>query len=192
LFHASPDAPQVDVLLNNRLVASNLAYRGFTEYLPLQPGRYNVKVLRAGTRTNPVIDEDLNIPANSIFTVAVTGRVANIGLLPIAEPRMRIPAGKLFLRFGHLSPNAPRVDVRLPDNRPLFTNVGFNEVTDYIPVNPGTYAISVFIAGTNQRVLYVPNINLKANRFYTVYAVGLAGDNPPLQALIPLDGNSYL
>ncbi|EOD00488.1 DUF4397 domain-containing protein [Caldisalinibacter kiritimatiensis] len=192
ILHASPDAPAVDVYINNNLVASNLKYRQFTEYLQVPPGRYNVKVFAAGQRTNPVIDTEVNVTPMSIATVAAVGRLENIKLLPIPEPRMPIPPGKLYIRFGHLSPNAPRVDVRLPNGQTLFRNVGFEEVTDYIPVDPGTYTLEVFLAGTDERVLYVPNVNLQPNRFYTVYAVGLAGQRPPLQVLIPLDGNSYL
>lgn len=192
VFHASPDAPPVDVYVNNKIVASNLMYQNFTEFLPLSPGRYNLKVFAAGTTTNPVIDTVVNIPQGSIFTAAAVGRLNDIELQLIEEPRMSIPPGRVYVRFGHLSPNAPRVDVRLADGTPLFTNVGFTEISRYIPVSPGAYTLNVFIAGTNERVLTVPNINLQANRFYTVYAVGLAGQRPPLQVVIPLDGNSYL
>ena len=192
VLHASPDAPPVDIYVNNNLVASNLAYQGFTPYLSLFTGRYNIKVFAAGTRTNPVINTNVNIPPNSIFTVAAVGKLRDISLLPILEPRMRIPSGRLNVRFAHLSPDAPRVDVRLGDGTMLFSNVAFKEVTNYLLVNPGTYTFQVFLAGTNERVLHVPNITLKANRFYTIYAVGLAAGNPPLQVLIPLDGNSYL
>ncbi|MGF7059090.1 hypothetical protein HNR33_002770 [Brassicibacter mesophilus] len=192
VFHASPDAPAVDVLVNNRPVATDLKYKEFTNYLPFYPGRYSIKVFPAGNRTNAVIDTEVNVPPGSIYTLAAVGKLNEISLLPILDPRMPIPSGKVYIRFGHLSPNAPKVDVRLSDGTTLFRNVGFKEVTRYIPVDPGTYTLEVFPAGTNRRVLYVPNVTLKGNRFYTVYAVGLAGGRPPLQVLIPLDGNSYL
>ena len=57
---------------------------------------------------------------------------------------------------------------------------------------PSTYRLQARIAGTDQVILDVPNINLTANRYYTVYAVGLPVGQPPLQVLIPLDGQSYL
>ena len=192
VLHASPDAPPVDVYANGNIIARNLAYRGFTEYLTVPPGNYNIRVFPAGSTTNPVIDTNVNVPPRSIFTVAAVGRLAEIGLFPVQDPVMPIPPGRVMLRFVHLSPNAPNVDVVLPNGTPLFSNVGYRQITNYIPVNPGTYTIYVRVAGTNQNVLYVPNIRLSSNRFYTVYAVGLAGGNPPLQVLIPLDGNSYI
>jgi len=84
------------------------------------------------------------------------------------------------------------VDITLPDGKILFKNVKYKESTDYIQVPPGTYTIEARPTGTTTTALYVPNITLKSQRFYTVYAIGLVNDKPGLQALIPLDGSSYL
>jgi hypothetical protein len=191
-LHASPDAPAVDIYANDKLIAGNLSYKDFTPYVTVTPGNYNIKVYPTGRKDNAVLTTDLNIPPYSIYTVAAVNKLANLNLLPIREPTMPIPAGKVYVRFAHLSPNAPNVDVVLPNGTKLFNNVTYKQITDYIPVNPGTYAIYVRPTGTDQNVLYVPNITLQPNRFYTVYAVGLVDGTPSLQALIPLDGNSYI
>lgn len=192
IFHASPDAPPVDVYVNNSPVVSNLRYRSFTEYLPLPPGVINVKVYPAGTTTNPVINTNVNIPPNTILTVAAINELKDLSLYAIEDTPMPIPMGKTYVRAGHLSPNAPAVDVRLPNGRNLFEDVEYKEITDYKLVEPGDYTLDLFVTGTDTRVLHVPNIDLKPNRFYTVYAIGLAGERPPLQVVIPLDGNSYI
>lgn len=192
ILHASPDAPPVDIYANDKLLASNVAYKSFTEYYSLSPDVYNIKVYPTGQRQNPVIDRDIRIPPSGIYTVAAINKLSDITLYPILDTPMPLPNGTVYLRFIHLSPGAPNVDVRLANGTTLFEDVAYKEVTDYIPVNPGTYAFNVYPTGTDDSVLYVPNATLKANRFYSVYAVGLAGGQPPLQALIPLDGNSYL
>ncbi len=192
ILHASPDAPAVDIYANNSLIAKNLPYKGFTPYLSLPAGTYNIKVFPTGKKTNPVLSKNLNIPGNSIFTVAAINKLADIDLFPIMEPTNSIPPNKTMIRFVHLSPNAPSVDITSPNGNKLFENVSFKEITNYIPVSSGTYILEVRPTGTEDIVLYVPNINLKPNRFYSVYAVGLVDEKPPLQALIPLDGNSYL
>lgn len=192
IFHASPNAPAVDVYANGVLLARNLQYRGFTEYLRVSPGAYTITVYPAGTQQSPVLGGNLSIPPRSIFTVAAIGMLPNIRLLLIPDPVMPLPANKVYVRFGHLSPNAPNVDVALSDGNRLFNNVGYPGVTGYVLLDPGTYVFEIRIAGTNQMVLYVPNITLIPNRFYSVYAIGLSGGNPPLQVVIPLDGNSYL
>jgi hypothetical protein len=191
LFHAVPDAPAVDVYSNNIPIARNLTYRSFTEYFPVMPGNYTITVYPTGQTVNPVINTNVSIPDRSIFTAAAVGRLSNIALQLIPDPpRARTP-GRVNLRFGHLSPNAPSVDI-LSDGRVLFQNIPFRQVTDYITLTPGRYNFRLRVTGSNQIVLYVPNIRLLPNRFLTIYAIGLAGSTPPLQVVIPMDGNTYL
>lgn len=192
VLHASPDAPAVDVYVDGNLIARNLTYRNFTEYMQVPPGTYNVRVFPAGTKTSPVINTTLEIPDRSIFTVAAIGRLADIRLRVVPDTPMDVPPGETVIRFAHFSPNAPNVDITLPDGTVLFSNVAFTEVTDYISVDPDTYTLQAGIAGTDNVVLTVPNQRLFAGNIYTAYAVGLVGESPPLQLLTPLDGNTYI
>lgn len=191
-LHASPDAPAVDIYVNNNPVARNVVYREFTPYSPIAGGLYNVKVYPAGTTTNPVINTNVNIPPSSIFTVAITGKLANIGFTLVPEPPIVRNPGEANIRFVHLSPDAPHVDVILPNGTVLFSDIEYKEISPYISVRPGRYEIQAKVAGTNNVILTVPNINLRPNNIYTIYAVGLASGQPSLQVLIPLDGSTYL
>ncbi|RKD26520.1 protein of unknown function [Caminicella sporogenes DSM 14501] len=192
ILHASPDAPAVDIYVNNSPIALNFPYRGFTQYIPLQNGIYSIKIFPAGSRRNLIIDKNINIPANTILTIAMVNELQNIALYPIEDTSMNIQPGKVKLRFVHLSPNTPSVDVRLSNERSLFKDVEYKEVTNYITMNPNIYTVEIYKTNSNQRILYVPNVKLMSNKFYTIYAVGLFGKRPPLQVLIPLDGGTYL
>ncbi|WP_099189121.1 DUF4397 domain-containing protein [Tepidibacter mesophilus] len=192
VLHASPDAPPVDIYANNNLIAKNIPYKSFTPYISVPPGNYVISVFASGTKQNPVLVKNIQIPNDTIATVAATGYVSDLDLLPILEPIEPIPTNKTMIRFIHLSPNTPNVDITLPNGAILFEDVEYEEVTEYIPVPPGNYTVEAKVAGTDQTALIVPNINLKPNRFYSIYAVGFLNDKPPLQVLIPLDGNSYI
>lgn len=192
VFHASPNTHPVDVYLNNNLTVQNLAYRGFSEYLPIPSGNYNVKIYPAGQRINPIIDTTLSIAPNSIYTISAIGQSPNISLYPILDPAVRPDPSRANVRFSHLSPNTPNVDITLPNGTRLFSNIAYRGVTSYVPMNPGTYTLQARAAGTNSVILNVPNIQFKPNKNYTIYAVGLSGATPPLQVLIPLDGSSYI
>lgn len=193
ILHASPKSPPVDIYINDKPVVTNLRYKDFSEYLPVRSGNYNIKVYTAGKTFKPIIDTSFFVPPNEIYTISAIGtRPEDLSLLPIKEPLLESNIGKTYIKFAHLSPNAPNVDLTLPNGNILFKNVGYKENTDYIEVPPGKYAVEARLTGTDTPVLYVPNIHLKPRRFYTIYAVGLVGDNPPLQVLIPLDGNSYI
>jgi hypothetical protein len=111
----------------------------------------------------------------------------NISLVAIPDANVPMETGKSMLRFAHLSPNAPAVDITLPDGTPLFQNVSFKNLTNYIAVPPGNYTVLVRLAGTTNNVLTVPNLNLGANNYYTAYAIGLAGEDPSLEAVLLTD-----
>lgn len=194
VLHASPKSPAVDIYINDKPTITNLSYRHFSEYLPITAGTYNIAVYPTGKKDTPVLTTSFSIPPNEIFTIAAIGtRPSDLSLLPLSEPQLEEPeTGETYVRFAHLSPNAPAVDIAVPNGKVLFDDVSYKEYTDYIAVPNGTYTLEALLTGTDTPVLYVPNIKLKPRRFYTVYAVGLVGDNPPLQVLIPLDGNSYL
>lgn len=192
VLHASPDAPSVDIYANNNLIARNLPYKGFTPYISVAPGNYVISVFASGTTQNPVLVKNIQVPNDTIATVAATGYASELDLLPILEPIEPIPTNKTMVRFVHLSPNTPNVDITLPNGTIVFEDVEYEEVTEYIPVSPGNYTFEARATGTDQTALIVPNVNLKPNRFYSIYAVGLLDDQPSLQVLIPLDGNSYI
>jgi hypothetical protein len=192
LLHASPDAPSVDVYVNDKPVARGLSYKHFTPYLKLPTGLYNVTVYPAGKTTNPVIKTQFQVPNRSIFTIAAIGMLKDISLQPILEPIEQLKPGTSLIRFIHLSPNSPAVDISLINGKGLFKDVNYKEVTPYIPTSPGVYGFQVKQSGTENLVLTVPNIRLLPNKIYSVYIVGLLNGKPPLQVLIPLDGNTYL
>ncbi|PRX28607.1 uncharacterized protein DUF4397 [Orenia metallireducens] len=192
ILHAAPKAPAVDIYANDNLIAENLKYRNFTEYISVMAGRYNIKVYPAGKKTAPVIDTSVNIISNTISTIAAIGEFPKLSLLPVEEPRIPIRPNRAYIRVAHLSPNAPNVNISQENGILLFENIAYKEVTDYLSLRPETYTFEVKSLGSDKTILYVPNARLTRDRFYTLYIIGLLRDTPPLQMLIPLDGNSYL
>jgi len=192
ILHASPKSPAVDVYINDMLKFRNLAYGAFTNYIEVISGNYNVKIYAAGTKTSPVLNKNVFVPPGKIYTVSAIGLLPNIDLLLVPEPKIMNPTNNAYIKFAHLSPNAGAVDIALPNGTILFKNISYKEFTDYIQVPAGTYTLIARPTGTTTTALYIPNVILKPQRFYTVYAIGLINDRPGIQALIPLDGSSYL
>lgn len=192
LLHASPDAPAVDLYINDKLIVKGLKYKFFTQYIKLQSGLYTVTIYPTNTKAKPVINSKFNLPPRTIYTVAVIGLLKNITLEPILEPIITYNPGASLIRFIHLSPNSPHVDWTLPDGKKLFKDVEYKEVTGYIPIKPANYTFQARLTGTDKVILIVPNEKFLPNRVHSIYLVGLFESSPPLQVLIPLDGGSYL
>lgn len=188
VIHTVPDAPNVDIYANDKLIISNLAYGDYTDYLSIPEGAYKISVYVAGTKDSPVLSNMITVNKNSILTVAAVGTLSDIGLLAITDSNEARKPGKAMIRFLHLSPNAPAVDITLPDGTVIFSNVAFKHITPYIDVMPMNYTLQVRVAGTSNVVLTVPDVNLNADKYYTIYAIGLAGGSPELEALLLQDG----
>ena len=187
VLHASPNAPPVDVYANGNLIVQNLAYKQLSEYLPAIPGNYNIKIYPTGQTENPVVDTNVYVPPDAVLNIAAIGELPNISLYPIPEPNEKHNFERPCIRFIHLSPNVPAVDITLSDGRKIFSNVGYKDITDYACIPSGTYTFQVRPTGTNDVVLTIPNVQLMPNNYYTIYAVGLAGQSPPLEAIVALE-----
>ena len=187
VFHAAPQAPNVDVYVNDQMVFSNLAFGDFTRYVYLDEGEYNVSVYLAGQKDRPVINQMVDVPSQQIFTIAATGNLDNLGLLVIPDKVSKSPSQNYSsVRVIHLSPNAPGVDL-LVDGDTLFEDISFWEGTDYVDLNPGTYNVNV-VLNTDKSVVLPLKVTLNPDKIYTIYIIG----NPPtLQALQVVDGNTY-
>lgn len=189
VMHAVPDAPNVDVYANDNLIVRNLEYGKYTAYLRIPAETYELTVYAAGTRTNPVISRMLTLGRNEIYTVAAAGTLDTIDLLAIQDADIPRLADKALVRFVHLSPNAPAVDITLPDGTPIFDDISFEEVTEYTPLDDMVYTLQVRVAETYAVVLTVPRVDVRDNNFYSIYAIGLVGEQPELEALVVRDGN---
>jgi hypothetical protein len=192
LFNAVPGSQPVDIYANNSLIAQRLPYRGFTEYLQVFPGIYNISVFAEGTTGPSLLDAVIEIPVRSINTVAFMGSPPALSIRPFFETVVQVPPGRLYLRFANLVPDGPEMDLALSNGTELFNNVSFGMVTNYLSIPAGTYIFNVKRSDTDGALLYVPNIQLQEGRFYTIYTVGRMDGSVPLQVLIPLDGNSYI
>jgi hypothetical protein len=175
--HASPDAPGVDLLVDNTIAGTNLTFPNSTAYLDVDAGTRNVKVNVTGTSTT-AIEANLTLDANKNYSVFAVNNVASIEPVVI-EDDLTVPAsGKAHVRFLHLSPNAPAVDITLTDGTVVFANYMFKEVKNsgaFTPLDASSYDLQVRLAGTSTVVLDLPGIALTAGKIYTVFAKGLVG-----------------
>jgi hypothetical protein len=172
VIHASPDAPGVDILVDNAVVNSAaLNYPDNTDYLSALAGTRNIKV-NPSMSSSSVINADVTFGSDMFYSVFAVNAVASIEPL-VLEDNLETPAaGKAHVRFIHLSPDAPAVDITLTDGTVVFANRMFKEFIDFTPLDAGSYNLEVRAAGTTQVVLSLGTINLEDGKIYTVFAKG--------------------
>ncbi|HEY1726909.1 MAG TPA: DUF4397 domain-containing protein [Candidatus Baltobacteraceae bacterium] len=120
-INGSPDAGNIDVLVNGKVVASNVAYAQVSAYTSLTVGTQplpQVAFVKTGTTTNlfPANGTtpqtfQLGAAANSKVTVVLEGRATLIGSLGLQvgafiEPTITTPTSEYSVVFHHASPAA--------------------------------------------------------------------------------------
>jgi len=186
--HASPDAPNVDVLLNNVKILNNIAYGNVSEYGYYgETGGFHIQVFPTG-KTDPIlVDTTANWPTlTEPWTLFVVDYLKQLSSILEKDALGLIKDGRSAIRFAHLSPDAPNADVMLNGNMTVFQNVPFKTITDYVLLDVGAYVVHVAATGTTSPSISL-DVSLQAWVLYTVMAIGSFDGSPALTLLIRYD-----
>lgn len=180
VLHASPDAPAVDVYLDDAIVdaLTNVPFGTISGYLDIPAGDHNVKVYATGTTTGPVIDADVTVAAGQAYTIAATDAVASISA-QVIEDSPSASCDTAQVRVVHFSADAPAVDVATAGAAPadaVVKNLSYPDATDYLALPGDTYDLEVRLAGTTTVALPLPGVAIEDCKSYSVFAIGSAAD----------------
>jgi Domain of unknown function (DUF4397) len=177
VVHASPDAPAVDVYLDGNKVLTNVPFFTASDYLDVPAGPHDIKVTPTGDANTAVIDaKGVTVEAGKAYTVAATGKLAEIKPTVYYDNLSAPAAGKAHVRVIHASPDAPAVDIKVKGGPTLISNLAFPKDSGYLPVDAGSYDLTVNAAGSDTVALDLPGVKLEAGKIYDVFAVGLLAD----------------
>lgn len=189
VLHASPDAPAVDVKVNDANVLTNVPFKAISSYLPLAAGTYNIKVCATGT-TTCVIDADLTFAANTKYTVAATNVLAGIEAKVLTDAPAPT-AGAAQVRVVHFSADTPAVDVlNQAGTTTIVDNLAYPNATTYLSLPGGSYDLKVCADADNNVCPLDPGaLSLANGTAYSVFAVGsLQGET--LDAVVAVDATA--
>ncbi|MGZ9161217.1 MAG: DUF4397 domain-containing protein [Candidatus Limnocylindrales bacterium] len=178
VLHASPDAPAVDVYLDDAKVdaLTNVPFATISGYLDIPAGDHNVKVYATGSTTDPVIDADVTVAAGARYTIAATNAVASI-TAQVLEDKPSPDCDTASVRVVHFSADAPAVDVATTGSDPadaVVKNLEYPNATGYVALPAGSYDLEVRLAGTTTVALPLPGVAVEACNAYSVFAIGSA------------------
>lgn len=192
IVHASPNAPSVDVMVDDAYALTGVAYRGASMFVPVEAGTRRFRVRATGTSTT-VIDAQVPITQDESYTILATGLLAGIQPL-VAENDLTAPAaGQVKVRVIHAAPAAAGVDVYVTApgaalTGPVLTNVPFRAVSNYLSVPAGTYQIRVTPTGTTT-VAIDATVTFTAGQIRTIVATDAPGGGAPLAPVVLAERN---
>lgn len=171
VWHNSPDAPAVDVLVNGNRVLSNVPFEARSEYLQLPAGTYQIQVNVAGTST-AVFEGPVTTQPGESYTAIAQGSVTGKGEAFRVQILKDATSGSL-VRVLHASPNVPAVSVFVNGQRAV-ARLGALKATGYLALDPGTYDVAVALAGQPlSRAVLKTKLTVADKTRYTALARGL-------------------
>lgn len=188
VVHASPDAPPVDVLVENESVLTDVPFGAVSDYLSLQAGTYNVTIAAAEDPETVVFEGEVTLEPRTVSTVAATGEIsedAATSFEPVfySDDAVTPDANESAIRVVHLSPDAPTVDVTAANGSVVLAdNVSYQNASDYVTVPAGDYTAEIRAAteGNDGDVVTTVDVSLEGGTAYSALAVGyLAPDEAP-------------
>lgn len=195
VVHASADAPNVDITLNNAAEAAipDLAFGDFAGYVNLSAADYLVDVAATGGAPVVIDDAELTLELGAQYSVYAIGGLADLTLAVLPETNRSI-ATAAQLQVVHASVSAGNVDIYLTatddisEAEPAVPNVPFTiddlVSTGNLQVPAGDYVVTVTAAGTKDAAIGPVPVTLAAGGVYTAVAVDANGGGLPPQLIL--------
>ena len=177
VIHASPDAPAVDIYVNDSMVVENLAFGSGTDFAPLPSGNdREIKIVPTGSPIDdPVFETTVDLGPGKAYDVIAVDMVDNLDAIVENVDLSAVPEGQARLRVIHTAPDVDGVDVVVTDGPELYTGVDFKDTTDYTVLDAGTYDLQV--KSGDDVLIRVPEFTVEAGQVYDVIAIGRSDDN---------------
>lgn len=190
VVHASADAPNVDVRVDNTIVLTDVAFANASGYLTVDEGERNLRVQPTGTTVN-AIDANVDVADGAYYTVLAAGPVATIAPIVLQDDLSAPGAGNVKLRLVHAAPAAGNVDIYvtapgadLAVTAATLTNIPFGAASDYLTVPAGDYRVRITPTGTKTVAIDSGTLTLAAGDIRTGVALESVGGGAPLQAIV--------
>lgn len=198
VVHASPDAPAVDVYLDNESIVTNASFGDVTDYMTLEPGTHTLTITEAGDREAVVFSEEVTLDPRTPMTLAASGEMATAAtstfdVRAFTDNPFEPGENASAVRVVHLSPDAPTVDVTANNGSVVLAeNVSFANASDYVSVPAGDYTVEIREAtdGDEGTLISTANVSLASGQAASVWAMGFVvpmEDQEPFTASVTED-----
>lgn len=194
IMHLAPDAPRLDILIEDEEIVTDLGYAEITEYFEVLEGANQVSVER-DDEVLPIVDQSITFPAGKQSTLFLFEEDDDDAvMLLLVEDTIEKPEARMArLKIGNLSPNVPSVDVYLVrpgdsirDRDPDAT-VAFKGFSDYFEFGAGQFQVKVTEAGEKSVLVDTGELAIAEGETRSLVLFEKPGGGVPLRFAYLLD-----
>jgi hypothetical protein len=172
-YHASPNAPAVDIIVEDEVLFSNVGFNTKTSFQLIEAGDLTLSINVAGTDQVVLGPVKASIKQGRDHILFVTGMVEGDtdSDLPKLTAKLLVKKTRpAFFRFYNTSPDVGKVNVYL-DNNLYFENVEYDKPTKFEKIGSGNLELSINKGGDS--VISPSRVNFEPGKAYTIVLVGL-------------------
>lgn len=171
LFQTSPDAPNLDIFVDNEKINNvPFEYGQTTGYLQFSSGIRNLKFRPYGGGTI-AIDQNITLEPGEDFSLFVIDEYGQASVMLLWDNPDVPAAGSSRIRFINLSPDSDPLQLKIKDATiPLTVGQSFKDVSEFMNVEAKTHTFQITSGGNV--VFELPDSEVVAGRFYTIYVIG--------------------
>ncbi len=199
VVHASPDAPAVDVYVDDEAVLTGVSFGTISDYLTAPAGERAVRITAAGDESTVAFDDMVTVQADTNYTAVAFGNLTtdefSVDVLTDDPPSPG--SDEAAVSLFHASPDAPPVTVTVASSGDaLFEGVGYGEQADYVTVPAGSYTLEVRPASGGDPVATF-DVEVEGGTTYAAFAVGYldpanAPGDEPFDLLLATDATTTM
>jgi Domain of unknown function (DUF4397) len=180
---ASPDAPQLNLLVDGNSVVTTLSYSNATGYFSVAAGSRHVQLVPVNGGS-PILDTAVSVTSSGYETLIMTGPAASIHSMLLTDSGTTSTTGDQSVRVVEAAAAIAAADVyivpagtSIAGVSPAAASLVFDGNTGYQLVPTGAYQVLLTIPGTKNTFLDTGTLSMGAT----------AGQN---QTVVVLDGPS--
>jgi hypothetical protein len=180
IINASPDAPPIDLALNNNTIASAYPYGKDSGYFLAFPELYEFKLQQTGA-SSYLTDQFLKLRPGGYYSLFLVDYYNALKILFIEDKLTTDTFSVAKVRFFDFCPNSPRLDAAFTNDIDTlnFKGRSFNDQgtlsgrTAFTSTPAGVYNLSLYKQDTTILIKGFTGFNFESGKQYTVYLRGL-------------------
>ncbi|MDM8530765.1 DUF4397 domain-containing protein [Anaerolineales bacterium HSG25] len=160
----------IDVLLNDQLIFSNVAFTSTTIYKTVEPGAYQLKFVSTGTSGSVLAETSLNLGPGLDYTVLATGQPEAVMAWPVVDNNApRGTESTAYLRLLHAADGVSPLSLDQLFGQEIFEKIAYQQVGNYFSLSPNNYHFNLMDSETGEVLVDLQNIALEDGGIYSLF-----------------------
>ncbi|SMD43215.1 protein of unknown function [Aquiflexum balticum DSM 16537] len=184
IYHASPDAPALDIYTEASRINNNpLEYSATFPYSPFYVGDRKLR-FNPYNAANTLLETEFTLEQDKVYSMFLVNKAAELDAIKVEDIWEEPDSEQAQIRLAHLSPDTDDIEVIINENNFLFGEKNeYLEITDFEALDKGEIQVTLKSKESGETLLTVNDIEISGNKVYTLVVRGFSD---------PANGNNNL